>query len=283
LKTQSLSFPNRDYEKTLTRVVDYFKEYPGVYAIALTGSMARGKAVEGSCIDLYTFLSKKHRERLASTINSRTRAYSRMGGQVCYYQGDVEGGVEFGKVRVDLSFTDGDFKHEHENSFDITRDELETTVGNLLCYSVLLYQKGRQFQRLKQKYLPFYNDALRKTRLRGTAEEFRYKTWKTKWLAERGEYTSALDALLEARRIFLQHLFIKQRKYPIDYSKWLKEQCTQILRMPKLYQELAQTINGLRLTKKGILEKSQLLEELFTRYGSCQTSQPSDAGTKRSS
>jgi predicted nucleotidyltransferase len=269
LSIPNLSFPDENYRAVLMMLVEYFREYSGVYAIVLTGSLARGKAVKGSCIDLFVFLHAKHLRLLASTINSRIEAYSRLGGQVCYYEGKIEGGIEFGDVRVDVGFTDGSFNCSHEYSFDITRDDLETTVGNLLVYSVLLYQEGKQFQRLKQKYLPFYDDALREIRLRGTAEEFDYKIWKTKWLAERGEYFAALEALLEAQRIFLQHLFIKERKYPIDYVKWLREQCSQILAMPELYQELAQIVDGIELAKNGILERSDLLEKLFTRYESC--------------
>jgi hypothetical protein len=250
----------------LTRLVEYFRNYPGVYAIVLIGSLATGKAVKGSCIDLFIFLDKKHLDSLASSITSRTRAYSRMNGRICYYAGDVEGGIEFGNIRVDLGFTDGYFKGDRENSFDITRDEFETTVGNLLAYSIPLYQKGKKFQRLRQKYLPFYDDRLRSIRLKGAAEEFSYKIWKTRWLAERGEYFAALEALLESQRIFLQHLFIKERKYPIDYTKWLKDQCTEILAMPKLYPELISIINRIELAKNCILEKSHILEKLFEQY-----------------
>jgi len=135
-----------------------------------------------------------------------------------------------------------------------------------LVYSVTLYQKGKKFQRLKEKYLPFYDDQLRIIRLKGTADEFSYKIWKTRWLAERGEYFAALETFLESQRIFLQHLFIKERKYPIDYTKWLKYQCVEILAKPKLYQELVTIIDGIELTKNCIIEKSNMLQELFKRY-----------------
>jgi hypothetical protein len=252
----------------LLKLREYFREYPGVFAIVLTGSLARGRAVKGSCVDLVVFLGSRHFNLLSSTLDSRIKAYSRLGGNVCYYEGNVEGGIEFGDFRVDVSFTDGNFACNSENSFDITRDYLETTVGNLMVYSVTLYEKGKQLQRLKEKYLPFYDDALREIRLKGTASEFKYKVWKTAWLTERGEHFAALDTLLEAQRIFLQHLFIKRRKHPIDYVKWLKEQCSQILAMPELYQELAKTIDGLELSTKGIMEKTELLKGLFARYGS---------------
>lgn len=246
-------------------MTEYFKTYSGVDAIVLTGSLARGKAVEGSCIDLFIFLGKRQFDTLASTLESRAKAYSSLGGRICYYEGEVEGGILFGDVRVDICFTHGKLDPKSGNSFDITRDEFETTIGNLFAYSVTLYEKGTRYEKLKQKYLPFYNDELRKIRLTGTREEFAYKIWKTKWLAERGEYLSSLETLLEAQRIFLQHLFIKKRKYPIDYVKWIKEQCSQILQMPDLYQELTSVINGIELTKKGLAKKANTLEKLFLK------------------
>jgi len=202
LGVPNLRFPNQKCKTILAGIVDYFGKYRGVYAIVLTGSLARGKAVEGSCVDLFIFLDTKNLRSLASTISSRIEAYSRLGGKIAYHEGEVEGGIEFGEVRVDVGFTDGRFNCKHKNSFDITRDEFETTVGNLLVYSVPLYQKGKQLQLLKQKYLPFYDDALREIRLEGTSKEFSYKIWKTRWLAERREYFAALEALLEAQRIF---------------------------------------------------------------------------------
>jgi len=264
--TERIKFPSDDYKKPLTDLVEYFKGYDGVYAIVLTGSLARAKAVRGSCIDLYVFLNEEDFKALASNFKSRASAYARLNGQICYYEDGVEGGIKFGVVRVDVGFTNGKFEPCRENSFDVTRDEFETTVGNLLVYSIVLYQKDGRYQQLKRKYLPFYSDGLRKVRLRKTAEEFDYKIWKTRWLAKRGEYIAALYALLEAHQIFLQHLFIKERRYPIDYTKWLKEQCSTVLRAPTLYRRLLSVISRIEMTEKGIREKSDSLEDLFTEY-----------------
>jgi hypothetical protein len=266
VRATDLNFPNVEYKETLRKVVGYFEEYPGVYAVVLIGSLARGKAVEGSCIDLCVFLDKRCLNRLARDKVTRAKAYARMKGHVCYHDGDVEGGILFANVRVDIAFTDGNFKQYAENSFDIAKDELETTVGNLLVYGVPLYEKDERYQALKKEYLPYYGEKLRKARLKGTSEEFRYKIWKTNWLAERGEYFAALDALLEAQKIFLQHLFVKKKKYPLDYTKWLKEQCTQILAMPALYKELVSIVEGVNLTKNGITEKTRWLERLFEKH-----------------
>jgi hypothetical protein len=62
-------------------------------------------------------------------------------------------------------------------------------------------------------------------------------------------------------------LFIKRRKYPIDYTKWLKDQLSEILTLPGLYQELAALINGFELTVEAFKERSLSLEKLFAQYG----------------
>jgi hypothetical protein len=266
LNLPNLKYSSDEYREILARITEYFQKYRGVYAIVLTGSLARGRAVKGSCIDLFIFLEKPQFKALAFFTRSRAYGYSRLGGQICYHENELEGGIEFGKIRVDVGFTGGKFAPSHSNSFDITRDEFETTIGNLFVYSIPLYEKGQKYRRMRQKYLPFYNDELRRTRLAATSEEFRYKTWRTRWLAKRGEYFAAVHSLLEAYRIFLQHLFIKERKYPIDYVKWIKEQCSQILRMLNLYQELASVIDGMELKQKTIVGKSLLLEKIFDEY-----------------
>jgi len=263
---KGIVFPNERYRDVLEKMAKYFEALPGVFAVILTGSLARGKAVEGSCIDLSVFIEKKQFERLAAGLRARVKAYSRLGGEVCYFHGEIEGGVEFGDVRVDVNFTDGKFRSGHM-SFDVVRDELETTIGNLLVYCVPLFEKGDKYQLLRSRYLPFYNDALRKERLDGTNEELSYKSWKTRWLASRGEYLAALETLLETHGIFLQHLFVKERKYPIDYVKWLKEQCETILGMPELYPKLTAVVEGIKLNEKGIINKAAMLEQLMQQYG----------------
>jgi len=266
LKAHEFSFPNQEYGLILERMCGYFGRYPGTNAVVLTGSLARGKAVEGSCIDLAVFLSRKAFASLGSTVDRRARAYARLGGAICYHSGNVEGGVSFGDIRVDLIFTDGRLDPKQEDSFDVTRDEFETTVGNLLVYSVPMYVKGKAYQRLKERYLPFYDDRMRAIRLQATATEFKHKSWKARWLAERGHYIPALYSLLEAQRIFVQHLFIRERKYPIDYTKWLGEQCEEVLQMPDLYQELTSVLDGIDLTRDGVGEKVALMEALFGKY-----------------
>jgi predicted nucleotidyltransferase len=41
-----LKYPLEQHKKVLAELVGYYREYPGVYAVVLTGSLARGKAVK---------------------------------------------------------------------------------------------------------------------------------------------------------------------------------------------------------------------------------------------
>ena len=261
-----IHYPTQSYSIVLNKMVKYYEAYLRVFAIVLIGSLARGKAAPGSCIDLTIFLHDEEFEKLAYRLNDRAKAYSRLGGEICFYSGDVEGGVQFDDIRVDLVFTDGRFR-KGCNPFDMVNDEFETTIGNLFVYGAPLFTKGNKYGYLRSKYLPFYNEDLRQKRLDGTKSEFNYKVWKTRWLASRGEHIAAFDTLLETTRIFLQHLFIKQRKYPIDYCKWLKEQCQSILAMPELYRKLVAIIGDTKLSKKGIEKKAVMLERLMQQYG----------------
>ena len=261
-----IRYPTQNYGIALNKTVKYYRVYPHVFAVVLIGSLARGKATLGSCIDLAIFLQGEEFKKLAYRLNDRAKAYSRLGGRICFYSGDVEGGVQFDDIRVDLVFTDGRFR-KGRNPFDMVKDEFETTIGNLFVYGVPLFTKGNKYQSLRSKYLPFYGEDLRQKRLDGTSNEFNYKVWKIRWLASRGEYIAAFHTLLETTRIFLQHLFIKQREYPIDYSKWLREQCESVLAMPGLYPKLAALIQDTKLTKSGIEKKVAMLERLMQQYG----------------
>ena len=95
---QDLKYPHEGYQKILKGLVEYFRGYPGVYAIALTGSLAPGRAVRGSCIDLYIFLRRKQFDALTSTVEKRAKAYSHLKGHVCWHANGVEGGIEFKKL-----------------------------------------------------------------------------------------------------------------------------------------------------------------------------------------
>ena len=57
------------------------------------------------------------------------------------------------------------------------------------------------------------------------------------------------------------------RAHRIDYVKWLEEQCSQILKMPALYQELAASISECEFTVKAFNERSEALKKLFAKYG----------------
>ena len=54
----------------------------------------------------------------------------------------------------------------------------------------------------------------------------------------RGLYFQAFDRLYKAFQEFLQALFLARRTYPLAYNKWIREQVTEWLSLPRLYAEL---------------------------------------------
>jgi len=83
---------------------------------------------------------------------------------------------------------------------------------------------------------------------------------------ERGLYFQSFNRLYDAIGEFLQALFITNRKYPIAYDKWIKEQLIEILRMPNLYNELIKMMEYKKFESIEHKEKAEQLEILLSQY-----------------
>jgi hypothetical protein len=83
---------------------------------------------------------------------------------------------------------------------------------------------------------------------------------------ERELYFQSFNRLYNAIGEFLQALFISNRKYPISYDKWIKEQLTEILKMPNLYYELIKMMEYKKFDSIEHIEKANRLESLVSEY-----------------
>jgi len=146
-------------------------------------------------------------------------------------------------------------------------DGFELEIGNDFVYCLPLYERDDTYKSLARKYLPYYGDDIRKERLEATRKEFEDRIKKAKWLAERGLLFNALSTLQFSSKIFLQHLFIKRRVYPIKYDKWVKYQIVDILHEPELYKKLVEIHTIPKLTNKFLMAKADLLHNLMQKYG----------------
>jgi len=84
-------------------------------------------------------------------------------------------------------------------------------IGNLLTYSVPLWQGSDYFTRLKQRWLPYYDDGLRQQRLAMVRHYCLNNLHHIPLYIERGLYFQSFDRLYNAYREFLQALFIARR------------------------------------------------------------------------
>lgn len=284
-----LSFPSHMHESALNKVTRYFKSDPRVFAVLLMGSLARGQGSIGSSIDLVVFIDTDYMKEFFKTEELRRRAtyFEKMGGKVhriilpeaerqkgkhaSTVRGEYEGeyGIDFDNVRVDLVYKDGFIRLKDQ--LGICLDNFEPDVGNYLAYCVLLYERDDTYKSFAKKYLPFYDEEIRRERLEATRKEFDYRIWEAKQLAEKGVLFNSLSTLLLSRiscaAFFLQHLFIKKRKYPISYRKWLKYQIVDMLHEPELYEKLTQLFTIERLSGEVLRKKADFLHNLMEEYG----------------
>jgi len=166
---------------------------------------------------------------------------------------------------VDLDFTDGCFVPQLR-SWTSGPDEFELEIGNTLVYIISLLEHGDYLKRLKAKWLPYYDETLRRKRLDMVCHYCQNNLDHIPLYVDRGLYFQAFHRLYDAFREFLQALFIFHRTYPIAYDKWIKEQIVDILGMPKLYQQLVKILEINNFESREISYKAEDLHSLLKKY-----------------
>jgi len=151
-------YPTVEHERASMAIVNFFCKVPDVEAVILTGSCARGKATKDSCLDIMVLLPRKASVSKRSELERR---WSDFYGNSAVF--DKLRGV--GKYsHVDLDFVDGCFVPK-PRGWTSGPDEFELEIGNTLVYSVPLWERGDYFERLKARWLPYYDEKLRQERL----------------------------------------------------------------------------------------------------------------------
>src|SRR5262249_7355560 len=82
----------------------------------------------------------------------------------------------------------------------------------------------------------------------------------------RGLYFQAFDRLYKAFQEFLQALFIARHTYPLAYNKWIREQVTEWLSLPELYQELPPILSVRNIESRELGDKADALRTLLERW-----------------
>jgi hypothetical protein len=166
---------------------------------------------------------------------------------------------------VHPDFIDGAFAPQ-ERDEAAGPDDFEIGIGNFLAYSVPLWQGSDYFTRLKQRWLPYYDEELRQQRLAMVRHYCLNNLHHIPLYIERGLYFQSFDRLYNAYREFLQVLFIARRTYPIAYNKWIREQVEEILGLPELYTQLAHLFEIRQFASSEIADKAEEVEQLLEKY-----------------
>ena len=254
-----LLFPTKLHEKTAFEISDYFKKIEEVKAILLTCSCSRGKATKDSCLDMAILLSPKLDKNMKTEI---------IDGWNEEHQNNLLF-KEFKNVgkysHIDLEFIDGNF-NEGYHEWTSGPDEFEIEIGNFIAYSKPLYQKDGYFDELKSIWLPYYDDSRRLKRLQMVKIYCLNNLHHIPLYVERQLYFQSFNRLYDAIGEFLQALFISNRKYPIAYDKWIKEQLVDIVKLPNLYNDLVEMMEYNKFESKEHIEKANRLELLLSKY-----------------
>jgi hypothetical protein len=257
----SAVYPSEEHKIAAETITQFFSANYEIEAVLLVNSCARGKATRDSCLDVDILASP---DLLKSQLNKLEADWTK------FEETDtsIKNLKTVGKYSVvHLDFVDGVFIPQERDEAS-GPDGFELGIGNLLAYSVPLWQSSDYLIRLKKQWLPYYSDDLRAKRLSMIRDYCRNNLHHIPLYIERGLYFQSFDRLYNAYQEFLQALFIARRTYPIAYNKWIQEQVEDILGLPMLYTQLTHLFEIRRFESKEIMNKATEVEMLLEKYAS---------------
>lgn len=255
----TIDYPSPEHARAAESIVQFFSVESGVAVVLLVGACARGKATRDTDLDVLVMrdpgTTEVHQLALA-------RRWERFQQQDASFKA-LEGVGKY--TEVDLEFGDGRFAPK-PRGWTSGPDDFELQIGNTLVYSVPLLENGEYLQQLKGRWLPYYNEALRRTRLAAVRRYFQNNLAHIPLFIERQLYFQSFDRLYNMFQEFLQALFIARRTYPIAYDKWIREQVAEILGLPELYQKFPQLFEIRQFESREIAERANDLAGLLEEY-----------------
>lgn len=249
------AYPTPQHERSAAAIVDFFSRQPAVSTVILTCSCARGKASRESCLDIAVLIP--------SDLDAARRAALEQAWNQVYQSEPVFAEQrQVGRfTQVDLDFHTGEFDPaEHAHGWTSGTDGFELEVGNLLAYSFPLWERDRTYHELRARWLPYYGEDLRRSRLDMVLGYCRNNLAHIPGYVPRGLYFQAFKRLYQAFEEYLQALFIARRTYPIAYDKWIREQVVEILQLPDLYPQLVHLLEVDRLESDELIHKAETVE-----------------------
>jgi predicted nucleotidyltransferase len=250
-------FPTNVHRAAAETIIARYGRVPGVQAILLVNSCARGMGTPQSDLDMAVLVDPG-----AANIEELQAQWEEL------YARDttLQRLRELGRfTAVHLDWIDGVYA---PTAWDDGGgpDAFEISVGNHVAYSAPLLCNGSRYEGLRSAWLPYYDESLRRQRLTMVREACRYDLDFIPFYVGRALYFQAFDRLYKAYQEFLQALFIARRVYPLTYNKWIRLQVAEWLELPELYAQLPHVLEISRLESDELVAKADYLGSLLDRW-----------------
>ena len=253
------AYPTEEHRAAAEAISYFFSGLPETEAVLLVGSCARGKASPDSCLDTTVLVrpevlstEQPALERLWEDYQAREPAFRAL---------ERVGKYAF----AECTFTEGCFRPRPRH-YTSGPDEFEPEIGNALVYSLPLWERGLYLESLKARWLPYYDEALRRKRLAEAMYYGRNNLGHIEPFVGRGLYLQAFRRLYDASMEFLRALFVSRRVYQIAYDKWIREQVVDILGLPAVYRTLVSLLEIAWFESDELIGKARTLERMYDEY-----------------
>ena len=253
------TFPTTLHGETAELVMEFFLALPVVDTFLLVNSCARGQAVPESDLDFAVLLSPDTPSGEQDILEQAWQRYSTSNTDILRFRKSHR----FAQIHLDV--IDGNYLPQIWDDGE-GPDYFEVEIGNRIAYSLPLGKEGPYFEKLKNRWLPYYQEELRVQRFSMAKAACEYDLDHIAFFVKRDLYFQAFDRLYKAFQEFLQTLFIGHKTYPIAYNKWIGEQVVTLLKLPELYEQLPSIISVKDITSHETIEKGRLLQELLNEY-----------------
>jgi len=234
--------------------VEHLSSLADVDAVLLVGSSARRSDADD--VDVCALVPN------AAAAADLERRWAGIAAQEPLFR-ELETLGDFGGL--DLDVTDGEFVPK-PRSWTTGPDSFELEIGNYVAHSIALWERNNRFRRLRERWLPYYDEDLRGRRLTKVQEYCLNNIRHVPSMVRRDEPFHAFHRLYLAFREFLQALFIARRTYPIAYDKWVREQVEGILGLPELYAALPPILGIEQLALAETQARANDLERLLETW-----------------
>ena len=254
-----ITYPTPEHAQAAAAITNFWTANYDIEAVLLVNSCARGKATKDSCLDINILARPKILRSQLATWEKEWEAFNQTNPA-------IQAMERVGKYSVvHLDIVDGQFEPQEQDEV-AGPDYFEVGIGNMLHYSKSLWQGGSYFKDLQKQWLPYYDETMRRAKLKSVRFFCLNNLHHIPLYLDRGLYFQAFDRLYNAFQEFLQALFIARRTYPITYDKWIHEQLVDILQLPELYAQVTKLFEISHFESQEMLEKAQTVERLLEEY-----------------